>query len=351
MTIETSTSLIIQAVDASADRGGWQVTASFANDHDEAVFGRRTDIYVLPEGDGVWEEDKKVVINGSMIPQSVSFTRRQSDTPVIISTSDVFLNTAGHQGIYFTNTTPSTNQHQIPNLNLGKIVEHLVEQHTNISIETAGGWVDTSGIDTVNSTSVDVYTVRQSNSIWSTIETIASNEFYVRYFTKNDKLIYEPHPQFAAVLPDPTLHIDQTMMIGAPEIVYRNELRTDQVMLYALTDTGLILTSNYPTDIGTELRRQKFTNLRCNSQARLDVLAQRAYQYLNREFNFNVSLAGPWGAYLELYDRISVTYSGTAYNGVDITWVNKKFWINTIRVNRVGNFGAITELTLEEENV
>jgi hypothetical protein len=349
MTIEITNNLIIQSVDAAADRGGWQISGYLANDQIDGMYGRRVDNFVLAAGGGVWEPDKQLVISGSMIPQSISFTIRQSQMPIIISTSDIFLANAGHQGIYFTNTTPSTNPHQIPGLNLGKIVEHLVEQHTNISIETAGGWVDTSGIDTVNSTTVDVYTIRQSNSIWSTIENIASNEFYVRYFTKHDRLIYDVHPQFAAVLPDPTLLIDASMMTETPEVVYRNELKTDQVQLYALTDTGAILTSNYPVSVGTELRRQKYTNLRCNSQARLDVLAQRAFSFLNRELNFHCSLAGAWGAYLELYDRIAVTYVGTTRNGVTINWSNKKFWINAIRMSRSGNFNTTTELELEEE--
>lgn len=351
MALESSTSLIIQNVDASADRGGWQVTGFFANDQEEAVYGRRCDIFIHGEGAGTWEEDKQLVINGSMIPQSVTWDRRQSQTPIIISTSDVFLQNAGHQGIYFTNTSPSTNPHQIPGLTLGAIVRHIVNQHTNISIQTAGGWVDTSGIDVAGSTSVDVYTVRQSNSIWTTIANIASNEFYVRYFTKKDRLVYERHPQFKAVLPAPTLSINQSMLIESPTVNFRNELKTDQVQLYALTDTGAILKAYYPTNVGTELRRQKFSNLRCNSQARLNLLATRAFGYLNRSMNATVSLAGAWGAYLELYDRVQITYAGTARNGVTLNWSNKKFWINAIRISRVGNFGATTELDLEEENV
>lgn len=351
MTIESSNTLIIQNVDASADRGGWQISGHFANDQIEAEYGRRVDSFVLPVGNGVWEDDQQLVISGSMIPQSVSFTLRQSETPVIISTSDIFLANAGHQGIYFTNTSPSTNPHQIPGLTLGAIVRHLVEQHTNISIQTAGGWVDTSLIDVAGSTSVDVYTVQQSNSMWQTIANIASNEFYVRYFTKHDELIYERHPQYKDTLPSPTLHITADLMIETPEVTFRNDIKTDQVQLYALTDTGAILTAEYPINVGTELRRQKFSNLRCNSQSRLDTLAQRAYNFLNRELNFRCNLAGAWGAYLELYDRVSVTYAGTTRNGVTISWNQKKFWINAIRINRSENFGATTELELEEENI
>lgn len=351
MTLEATTYLNIQNVDASADRGGWQVTGSFINDQADATYGRRVDIFNHVQGNGVWEEDKQLVISGSMIPQSLTWTRRQSDLPVIISTSDVFLQNAGLQGIYFTNVSPSTNPHQIPGLTLGAIVRHIVNQHTNISIQTAGGWVDTTGIDVAGSTSVDVYTVRQSNSIWSTIQDIASNEFYVRYFTKKDRLIYERHPQFKATLPTPTLSINQDMLIESPTVNFRNDLKTDQVQLYSLTDKGLILKAFYPTTVGTELRRQKFSNLRCNSQARLNLLAQRALGYLNRSMNATLSLAGAWAAYLELYDRVQVTYSGTSRNGVTLAWVNKKFWINSIRMNRVGNYGATTELELEEENL
>lgn len=351
MPLEIINDLAIESVSASADTGGWEISAALINDQEEAEYGRRADIHAHIEGAGVWETFQKLAVQGSIIPRSVAFTRRQSNTSIIISTSHIFLNNAGHQGIYFTNTTPSTNPHQIPDLNLGKIVEHIVEQHTNISIETAGGWVDTSGIDTINSTEVDVYTVRQSNSIWSTIERIASNEFYVRYFTKKDVLMYEPHPQFRAVLPTPVFTINQDNVIETPEVTFRNDLKTDQVQLYALTDTGAILTAFYPATVGTELRRQKFTNIRCNSQSRLNLLAQRAYRFLNRSINVNISLAGAWGAYLDLYDRVQATYAGTARNGVTFNWVNKKFWINAIRMSRVGNRGVITELELEEETI
>lgn len=351
MSLEISTSLQIESVDASADRGGWQINATFLNDFEEAQYGRREETYILGAGLGVWEPAKHLVINGSMFPQSVSFTKRQSSTPILISTSDYYLNNAGHQGIYFSNVSPSTNPHQIPGLTLGAIVRHIVEQHCNISIQSASGWADTTGIDVANSTSVEVYTVRQSNSMWATIENIASNEFYVRYFTKKDRLIYEPHPQFRTVIPSVVMTFDQNNIIETPEITFRNDVLVDQVQMYALTDTGNILQAFYPAQVGTEMRRQKFSNIRCNSQARLNLLAQRAFKFLNRELNFHVAIAGAWGAYLELYDRVQVTYAGTDANGLTINWNKKKFWINSIRISRQGNFNATTEFDLEEENL
>lgn len=350
MSIDKTTNLQFGTIEGSASKGGWQANCSFANSQALVEYGRHAQLFVKAEGGGGWQPNERLALDGSILPNTLTADRKQSNLDVLVSTSDVFLSNAGLQGIYFTNIL-FTNPHQIQNLNLGKIIRHIVKEHTNITTYTPGGWVDISGIDTIFSTSVDVYTVRQSNSIWSTIEDIASNEFYVRYFTKQDKLIYEPHPQFKSTLPPPVFNLNQNNMVGNIEVTYRNDLKVDQVQAYGLTDTGQILTAFYPAQVGTEGRRQKFTNLRCNSQARLNLLAERAFKYLNRDINFKCTIGGPWGAYLELYDRVSVTYAGTDRNGVTINWNNKKFWIDQIRINRVGSFAATTELILEEENL
>lgn len=349
MTIENNKHLVIESIDGTADRGGWQASGTVINRESIVQYGREANIFLRSEGGGVWEPDYHLALRGSILPQNQTFDRRQSLIPILISTSDVFLENAGLQGIYFTNTNPSTNPHQIPLMNLGRIIKHILNQHTNISTLVPGGWVDISGIDIVNSTSVDVYTVRQTNSIWSAIQAIAENEFYVRYFTKQDKFIYERHPQFKVNPPSPVLTLNASNIAGQPEVQYRNELKLDQVQLYGLTDQGEILRADYPANVGTEGRRQKFTNLRCNSQARLNLLAERAYKFLNRDITLRVSLAGGWGSYLELYDRIAVTYTGTTQNGVEIDWTSKKFWVNNVRVTKVGNFTCLTDLDLEEE--
>jgi hypothetical protein len=133
MAIESSTRFILQTIEADANRGGWQANGSFASDQDEAVYGRRVDIYATAEGDGAWEVDAILAMRGSIIPQSVSFDIRQSATSVTLSTTDNFLRNAGLQGIYFTETNPPTHPHQYADLRLGTIVRHIIEQHTNIS--------------------------------------------------------------------------------------------------------------------------------------------------------------------------------------------------------------------------
>ena len=121
----------------------------------------------------------------------------------------------------------------------------------------------------------------------------------------------------------------------------------DQMVLAALTDDGEILRSSFPTNITARGRRKNITNLRCNDQNRLDNLAQRAFSFESRLYNLKVQLPGANGLYFELFDRISFTYSGTSRNGVELSFSAEPFFINKIRVNRVGNFGAITELELE----
>jgi hypothetical protein len=353
MAIEKTVTLDVQSIDGDASRGGWQATCAFVNDQEEAEFGRNVELYVLQEGGGVWQNGYKMLLDGSMIPQRVTWSRGASDTSLMVTTSDYFLSNAGLQGIFFADVASpdAGNPHQATSWNLGQIVKHIVEEHTNISTTTPGGWVDTSGIDVVNSTSIEVYTVQPSNSIWQTIADIAANEFYVRYFTKTDRLIYEPHPQFRSVPRPVTVSLNSTHLVTEPSISFRNEIKTDQVQLYALTDSGAILTSFYPLHVGTEGRRERLATIRCNSQGRLNLLAQRMYFFLNREIDASVTLVGAWAAFLELYDRIAITYTGTTRNGVTVSWTSKKFYISNIRTSKVGDFNYTTELQLTEERL
>lgn len=363
-TIENNTNFILDSIEADGDRGGWQANARLANDQSEAVFERRTDIYWTPEGDGVWADEPILGITGSIIPQSVRFDIRQSATTFTVVTTDNFLAISGLQGIYFSDTDPPTNPHQYADLRLGTIVKHIIEQHSNISStgtiqdtdgtdtgNPIGGWVDTSNIDTVFSSKVNVFTVRQSNSLWQALKQIATNEFYVVYMSKDDKFNYEPHPVFKTVLDPFTLDIDADMIVGQPEAQFRDQVDFDQVELMALTDDGEILRSKYPDTIGAGGRKKVITNLRCNDQNRLDNLAQRSYSFETRLYNIRLQLPGPAGLYLELFDRVSLTYTGTARNGVSLAFSNEAFFVKRIRVSRQGNFGAVTELELEQENI
>ena len=81
------------------------------------------------------------------------------------------------------------------------------------------------------------------------------------------------------------------MMVGQPEIIFRDHVQLDQVLLAALTDDGQILRSPFPATIGTDGRRVSLTNLRCNTQARLDQLAQRFFSFESRTYDLRLFLA------------------------------------------------------------
>jgi len=364
MAIENSTTLILQSIDADGERGGWQATASFANDQDEAVYGRRVDIYWLPEGDGVWADESLLALSGSILPQSVRFDIRQSGTQINVTTSNFFLDNAALRGIFFTDEDPISNPHEYTDLRLGTIVRHVVEQHTNISstafvqndngtfsTDLIGGWADTSNVDVIFTTKVNAFTRRQSNSLWQAVKDIGKNEFYVAFFGKDDAFNYEPHPVFKTILDPITLAIDDTMIVGQPEVKFRDRTDLDQAVLAALTDQGEILNAQFPDVITVQGRSLNITNLRCNDQNRLDNLAQRVFSFESREFDLRLQLPGPAGLYLELFDRVSLTYSGTSRNGVSLSFSAEPFFIQKIRVNRIGNFGAITTLELTQENL
>lgn len=365
MAIEPSTSLILQSIEGDGDRGGWQATASFANDQIEADYGRRVDLYWLHAADGLWAPSSLLALSGSILPQSVRWDIRQSATVVTITTSNFFLDNAALRGIYFTDTDPVTNPHQDADLRMGSIIQHIIEQHTNISstafiqaddgtytADLVGGWSDTSNIDTVFSTKLSAFTKRQSNSLWQAIKDIAKNEFYVAFFGKDDAFNYQPHPVFKTTLDPFTIDLDDTMIVGQPEIKFRDRIDLDQATLAALTDTGEILNSSYPSDVTPSAGRvMAITNLRCNDQNRLDNLAQRVFSFESRPYDLRLQLPGAAGLYLELFDRVSLTYTGTARNGVSLSFSDEPFFINKIRVNRVGNFGAITDLELVQENL
>jgi len=364
MPILNSTNFILESIDADGERGGWQATGSFANDQADAVYGRRVDIYFWPEGNRIWANDPLLALSGSILPEGVRWDIRQSATAFGVTTTNYFLDISALRGIWFTSADPVTNPHEYVDLRLGTIIKHIIEQHSNISstgvvqnddgtfsANPIGGWSDTTNIDTTNSTVVDAFTRRQSNSLWQAIKDIARNEFYVAYFSKDDAFNYEPHPVFKVVLDPFTLDIDATMIVGQPEIKFRDKTGLDQAVLAALTDTGEILNAEYPAVTAIQGRSLNITNLRCNDQSRLDDLAQRVYLFESRPYDLRLQLPGPAGLYLELFDRVSLTYTGTARNGVSLSFVDEPFFVQRIRVNRIGNFGAITELELSQENL
>jgi hypothetical protein len=199
---------------------------------------------------------------------------------------------------------------------------------------------------------VDLYVVKETNDLWRTLQEIATNEFFVVGFDKTDTLYYKRHPMFQTVLPNSVLTLTDAHIIGEPEVVFRDNDPIRQTRLHAVTDEGNTLHAYYP-DVGslpTQGKRLDITRIRCNDQNTLQYWANTRYAFETRDVTVRLTLPGYMGLLFEMLDRISVTYAGTARNGLAINWVAKKFWIHDITVNIDNTGSGTTQLTLEAES-
>jgi hypothetical protein len=204
---------------------------------------------------------------------------------------------------------------------------------------------------------VDHYIVRETKNLWSTIQQIAKNEFFIAYFDRENNLHYERHPMFATPVPAVVMEFDEDFSLGKP-IAYVRHLDTvsevgtvRQVRLHAVQDDGSTIHAEYPEHpehVYGEVA--EISHIRCNSQDALDEWARIRYLYENRDYTLQWAAPGVCGLLFEIGDRISVTYEGTLANGVHVDWEEKKFWIHDITVRPDESFSGVTRFMLEAES-
>ena len=350
----------IRSVTGDANKGGWEAQLATFQDTDAIVKWQTVALpfkFYSPTG---WDEEERMGLVGHALPLDFNFSLPFSTARFSIATSNRFLETATLQGIGFCNaaTAPCTpgvdcNDHQIANMRIGHLIEHIIEQHCNISTTTnPEGWVDTSDIDTTNSTRVNRYNVHQTNNMWSALQNIARNEFYYIYFSRDNAVHYVPHPMFDAVPPVPVMEFTDAFCAGRPTVKLRAQKKVSQVILKATDEDGTVWTSMYPASPADEGRPKELTRIRVGggvAQARLDALAPRVYDWETRDYTVTWPAPGWCGFFFELMDRVEVTYTGTAANGVHIDWTHKKFWIHKIHMTPGPGLTGLTTFTLEEE--
>jgi hypothetical protein len=339
----------IQSITADAAKGGWECTLVCFQDTDCIEKWQEVRLpFRFGSSDG-WDEDDRDGLVGHALPLGIDYDFLTANARFSIATSHRFLEGMSVQGIGFTEAAAPANSHQITNMRLGHIVEHILEDHCNISTTTnPEGWVDTSDIDVTNSTRVDRYNFHQTNNAWSALQALARNEFYWIYFSKDNAVHYVGHPMFGT-LPTPVMEFTSAFCSGRPTVNIRAVKNVSQVILKATTDDGAVLTSTYPATPANEGQPKEMTRIRCNVQARLDTLARREYDWESRTYTVEWPAPGFSGLLFELLDRVSVTYTGTAANGVHIDWTDKKFWIHRMQMAPGEGFTGQTIFTLEEE--
>jgi len=251
---------------------------------------------------------------------------------------------------------PATNPDWVAHTNLVYDAVHNPAGWITLDYVTMDPFVDPGNLG--GSMRVDHYIVRETNNLWSTIQQIAKNEFFVAYFDKENNLHYERHPMYATVLPTPVMEFDEDFMLAKPTVYVRHMDTVSavgtvrQVRLHAVQDDGSLLHSEYPehpTHVYGKV--PEISYLRCNSQDTLDHWAEVLYNFENRDFTIRVEAAGLCGLLFEIGDRVEVTYTGTAANGVHIDWTQKKFWIHEITVSPDYGLTGRTRFVLEAESV
>lgn len=382
--------IVIQHINGSADRGGWEMRFTSLSDTD-AVARWENVTHWWQGAFGAPPGILRVGFNGWVMPQRFEFDRVGSRADYIAQTSDGFLRRAWCQGIGFAEVVGArAHYHEFQTagvaspamdewLTLGKIVTHILGYydnegappatnpdwvaHTNMVFDAAnnpGGWITLDNVELTDSAHIGYdagngipgeYIVRETDNLWARLREIARNEFYEIYFDKTDVLWYQPHPMYVAPLPVPVMTFDSSFAAGPPVVTVRDVDEVRQVRLHAVTSQAQTLHSLYPAaptfTYGNVL---DISRIRCDSQAQLDAWAQRKYLFANRPYTVTWTAAGLVGLLFEINDRVQITYTGTAANGVHIDWLEEKFWISDIQVVPDERNSGLSTFVLEAEN-
>lgn len=388
--IDISDIVEVTNIDASVDRGGWQMQLTAKRDTSillpmqlihlwwQGIFGSEAPTTGM------------LAFEGHVTPLQITFDATGSLATYIATTTDALLKYGWCQGIHFWDrlAVARDNYHEFSNasrnMTMGRIVAHLLGYHddwgdppatnpdwvahTNLvyhPTENPHGWISLDGVTTDafvdpgnldGSMRVDNYIVKETDNLWEAIRQIAKNEFFVAYFDKTNKFWYRRHPMFSVVLPDPVMTFDREFSVQKPVVYPRYDEvsgdvgKTRQVMLHAVKDDGSTIHSRYPpSPTHTYGNVHEITYLRCNDPDTLDHWAMVQYLFDNRDTTVHWTAPGLCGLLFELLDRVEITYTGTVANGVHIDWTAKKFWIHSIQVIPGAGFSGKSIFILESE--
>ncbi len=385
MATDVSGNVQITQINASLSRGGWSAKLVSLNDTDlldihqkitvpwRSLFGGRSGIL-------------RTAFEGYIQPTRFQFDIASSLAEYIAETSDGFLRKGWLQGLGLADLEAGAraNYHQwsnaSENMTMGRIVKHILGYYDELGAppgtnpdwiahtsmvyhptQNPSGWINIDNVETTpfdaaaapNGTMrVNRYIVRETTNLWSRLQEIAKNEFFVIYFDKNDNCYYTKHPMYRDVIPPVVMTFDKDFVVGPPVVDVRDENTIRQVRLHAVQDDGSTIHSNFPV-VPTHVYGNiaDITYIRCNDQDTLDDWAEKYYYFQNRPYTVRWTAPGLSGLMFEILDRIEITYTGTSANGVHIDWAREKFWIHEINVLPGDGFGGTTEFILEAENL
>ncbi len=367
----SNSTLIPLQLNGSLTRGGWLGTNNVANDTDAVSRGLniRSLGKSLNKADMLWTE----YFNAHVLSDpAYNFSRFNSNARFQVGTADAFFRGKRNHCISFAAVSSPDNSYEATSWNFGEIITHIVERHSNFIYDADGsngspeGFIFSTDIDIINSIDIELFIVRDSNNMWSTLQKIAAGEFYSIYFTRANKLVYKPLPMF--ISPQATAkgtltkeHIKGPVRVSFPSGAAGQPGAIGQVDLMSFKNSTTIYKSTYPSTPVDGKIFKKHRGIWASSQANSDTIAERLYRWMTRNYTLSVNvpaglvLYSDDGAGLELGDRVLVTYSGPSEDsstghGVHLNLSAQSMFVYGVDVKFSGAHEATATLTLEHDN-
>lgn len=339
----------IAKIEASLDKGGWEMNGVVLDDADRLDFYQLIEVSFDFLSNGLWEPNSRIGFSGHLLPEEWTKNVQGSIAPWKAFTAQEIMKMGRIQGIFFKNVSSSpANDHQIVGMTYADIVEEVLGiqnqyGHCNLAKGVWPEGICSLNIDKSNSSSISEYTVKEGN-FYSALAQIAQIDGYELWCSKDNTINFVPHPMFGT-LPDPVFELTNDWLLE-PLGIERHEELIGQVKMRGSTPAGIQISGKYPTS--QQIGPIKYIDdYLASSSAKMDEIAERKYRLENRDFTVKARVPGAVGLMVEILDRITITYSSSVDG---ISWSDKPFWIHQISVDINDNFSASTEFVLESEN-
>lgn len=318
-------------IDGDLRRGGWKATGLLEGDTDAVSQGLNwlIDGKSLAEWvDPSWREALNVHI---LADPDFRFDRYSSQARFEAGTVDNFLSGEDIQDISFAVVGSPSNSHEATSWNFGEAIEHILQHHCNYIYDATGaagspsGVVISTDIDTVNSTSFEVFIVSKSTNMWRTLQQVAAGEFYRIWCDRYNGINYRQDPPFVSPQPAAKGTLTAEHIRGTVRVKFNNSKpgeRVGQVQLSAVANASTYYNATYPAQRNHGRIERQTNGIWAQSQARADTLAERKYRWLTRSYTLEVPvdpgliLFGDDGRGLDLGDRLLMTYDGPTQDAI-----------------------------------
>ena len=344
---------------ASLRRGGWEATLRIGADGDALADWQIVEIWLRQlwaDPDAAWhDEGWKRIMKGYALPKEIRRDWKRGDFDVVTATSHRMLRNMECQYIAFLEDATPAHNHELVDLTLGYMIQHVLDSHTNIIYDAATnpeGWATYSGINLTVGGEFDWFGLGRERGlirIWPTLAAFAKGYGLITYFNKFDDFFWGPHPMFDSPLPGSVVTLTTDFWDTIKIRWLGQEKRVRQAHITADQDDGTTLIGTYPDlsappDTNWYYGNDIFGRIRCNEQAELNDVAERIQRFANRDYDVEIETWGLWD--FELADRVRITYVNTAD---DIDWTTKSFYVESIKITfDLKNNRIKTKLRLNE---